>query len=134
MPRGRLLKVVVAEDSDAYLLRIRAALSDLPVELVGTAKTSVEAISLIERFQPDLIVVDIFLLEGSGVDILHHLNTVGSRARRVVMTSEQSPELRSACLALGAARFLDKVDFILTIENLVAEAVIELADPNESSP
>lgn len=91
--QGRLLKVVVAEDSDAYLLRIRAALSQLPVEVVGTAKTSVEAISLIERFRPDLIVLDIFLLEGSGVDVLHHLNTVGSQARRVVMTSEQSPEI-----------------------------------------
>ena len=128
MSTGRLLKVVVAEDSDAYLLRIRTALSGLPVDLVGTAKTSADAISLIERFQPDLIVLDIFLLEGSGVDVLHHLNRVGSRACRVVMTSEQSPGLRSACLALGAFRFLDKVDLILTIENLVSETVIQRAD------
>jgi two-component system nitrate/nitrite response regulator NarP len=122
------LQVVVVEDSEAFLLRLRAALSDLPVKVVGSAANSSDAIAVIDRTQPDLVLLDVFLENSSGVDVLRHLEKTASKARTLVMTSEQADGLRLACVALGAHRFLDKAGLILALEDEVLALLKHRAD------
>lgn len=121
------LRVVVVEDSEAFLLRLRAALSELPVQVVGSAANTADAIAVIDRTQPDLVLLDVFLRASSGVDVLRHLDKAGSKARTLVMTSEQEEELKSACLALGAYGFFDKASLVLSLETQVTELMADLA-------
>ena len=107
------LRVVVVEDSEAYLMRLRLALSDFPqLSLLGTVESAASAIDLLNRTEPDLVLLDLYLKEGSGLDVLRHIRASGLKAKVLVMTSEQSPEMRTACLDLGAHSFLDKVGLI----------------------
>jgi DNA-binding NarL/FixJ family response regulator len=122
------VRIVVVEDSEAFLLRVRAALSELPVQVVGSAATTADAISVIDRTQPDLVLLDVFLQASSGVDVLRHLSNVGSKARTLVMTSEQAEELKSTCLALGAYGFFDKTSLVLSLESQVSGLLAELAE------
>ncbi|HXE13347.1 MAG TPA: response regulator [Bryobacteraceae bacterium] len=122
------VRVVVVEDSEAFLLRLRVALSELPVQVVGSAATTADAISVIDRTQPDLVLLDVFLQASSGVDVLRHLGNVGSKARTLVMTSEQAEELKSACLALGAYGFFDKPSLVLSLESQVSSLLTELGE------
>jgi DNA-binding NarL/FixJ family response regulator len=122
------IRVVVVEDSEAFLLRLRAALSELPVQVVGSAANTADAIAVIDRTRPDLILLDVFLTASSGVDVLRHLGKIGSTARTLVMTSEQAEELKSACLALGAYGFFDKTSLVLSIEAQVSGLRAELAE------
>ena len=107
------LRVMVVEDSEAFLLRLQLALNASPsVQVVGYAESSGEAIRLLEQTQPDVILLDLYLKEGSGIEVLRHIQNSGTKVRTLVMTSDQSSELRSVCLALGAHRFLDKADLL----------------------
>ncbi len=127
MPTDNPLRVVVVEDSEAFLLRLRAALSELPVKLVGSAANSPDAIAVIDKTEPDLVLLDVFLKDSSGVDVLRHLAKNKSKTRTLVMTSEQAAGLRSACFALGAHRFLDKAGVILSLEEEVQSLINERA-------
>ena len=85
------------------------------------------AIRLLEQTQPDLILLDLYLKEGSGVDVLRHIRESGTKVRTVVMTSEPSGELQSACLSLGAHRFLDKAELLNALNEETEGLARELA-------
>lgn len=112
-PDQKLLRVVVVEDSEAFLLRLRLALAETPqLKLVGVAESASPAISLIHETKPDLVLLDLYLKQGSGVDVLRNIQETGLQVRTLVMTSEDSGEMQSACLSLGAHRFFDKAGLI----------------------
>ena len=107
------LRVVVVEDSEAFLMRLRLALSESPrFEVVGMAESAGSAIRLLDQTKPDLVLLDLYLKEGSGMDVLRHIRETGLKVRTLVMTSEQSGELHTACLSLGAHRLFDKAGLI----------------------
>lgn len=121
----RPLRVVVVEDSEAFLMRLRLALDESPqLEVVGVAESAGQAISLLDRTRPDLVLLDLYLKEGTGVDVLRHIRETGLSVRTLVMTSSDSGELQSACLSLGAHRFFDKAGLISALPD-EAEALTQ---------
>jgi two-component system, LytTR family, response regulator len=73
--RERTIRTVIVEDeapARSRLMRFLRAHSD--VEVVGEAATGSEAIALIERIAPDLIVLDIKLPDISGLQVLKSLS------------------------------------------------------------
>lgn len=67
------LKILIVEDEAVLLMQLEALLEDEGHKVVATAMSSREAIELTEQTQPDLIFVDVHLLDGpTGVDIARH--------------------------------------------------------------
>jgi DNA-binding NarL/FixJ family response regulator len=131
---NRPLRVVVVEDSEAFLLRLKLALKLFPqLEVVGVAESASAAISLVDTVKPDLVLLDLYLKQGSGVDVLRHINETGLKVRTLVMTSEESGELRLACLSLGASRFFDKAGLIDALPGEVDSLSRELSGPNSAA-
>jgi DNA-binding NarL/FixJ family response regulator len=105
------LKVFLVEDSPVIRQNLVAALEDLaPVEVVGHADTAADAVSRLQAQRPscDLAIIDVFLSQGSGLDVLRDLQSGESPVRRVVLTNYATPEMRAQCLRLGADRVFDK--------------------------
>jgi len=107
------LKTFLVEDSPVIRSNLAAALEDLaPVEIVGHAASAHDAIlqleTLIEQDRCDLVIIDIFLKGGSGLDVLSQLSRLGAPARPVVLTNYATPEIRAECLQLGADKVFDK--------------------------
>lgn len=122
------VRVVVVEDSEAFLMRLRLALDESPeLQVVGVAESAGQAISLLDRTRPDLVLLDLCLKEGNGVDVLRHIRETGLRVRTLVMTSSDSGELQSACLSLGAHRFFDKVGLISALSDETDTLIRELS-------
>jgi NarL family two-component system response regulator YdfI len=119
---------MVVEDSEAFLLRLRFALNASPsIQVVGFAESADSAIRLLEQNQPDLVLLDLYLKQGSGVDVLRHIHDSGTKVRTLVMTSEQSGDLQSVCLSLGAYRFLDKAELLNVLPEETEVLARELA-------
>ena len=117
------LRVVMVEDSHVFARRMREALEEIPhLEIVGAAETSSEAIRTIGAQQPGLVLLDINLTGGSGMDVLRAIKNRGFPGVVFMMTSEPSEPVRTACLQLKAAELFDKAE----PEELLA-AVAELA-------
>jgi len=57
------------------------------IEVVGVAETGDEAYELIDKLKPDLLLTDVQLLKGNGVDIARKLRDSGSPVKVILQTS-----------------------------------------------
>jgi uncharacterized membrane protein YbhN (UPF0104 family)/CheY-like chemotaxis protein len=107
------LKTFLVEDSPVIRSNLIAALEDLaPVAVVGYADSANDACDQLTALEAtgdcDLVIVDVFLKSGSGLDVLRCLRGQDSALRRVVLTNYATPGMRAECLALGASEVFDK--------------------------
>jgi two-component system OmpR family response regulator len=105
------LRIYLVEDSPV----IRDALAESLEELVGArvvgwASTEAEAIQWLEANPSnwDLAVVDLFLLQGSGLNVVKSCSNRALRQKVIVLTNYATEPIRQRCLAAGADAIFDK--------------------------
>jgi DNA-binding NarL/FixJ family response regulator len=105
------LKTYIVEDSPVIRENLIATLEELgPVSVVGSADDESGALAWLAGpgATADLLIVDIFLRQGSGLGVLRGAQTLAHPARRVVLSNYATAEMRQRCLQLGAERVFDK--------------------------
>ncbi len=103
-----IIKVLVVDDSALIRQMLTRALSlDPRIQVVGSAKTGVEAIEKVASLDPDVITLDIEMPELTGIEALPHI-TRSSRARVVMLSGVDDPDTTYQALALGAVDFIVK--------------------------
>ncbi len=103
------IKVLLVDDSLIVRERLVAILDELAgIEIVGQAENVSEAINLIKQLQPDVVILDIRMPGGSGIEVLHHIKQRGVGVMVIILTNYSFPEYRQRCLNAGADFFLDK--------------------------
>lgn len=105
------LRVFIVEDSPVIRQNLVGALEEMaPVTVVGHAEGAEGARVALTRHPPlcDLAIVDLFLRDGTGLDVLRALRDHDHPLARVVFTNYATAELRRMCLVLGADRVFDK--------------------------
>jgi DNA-binding NarL/FixJ family response regulator len=103
-------RVFVVEDSELIRERLISEINDMPCCLVvGSADTEGEAIRLVRKLRPDLVVSDIQLRDGSGLAVLRDIRAAAAYQPTVLMlTNHASKEYRARSLAAGADAVFDK--------------------------
>jgi DNA-binding NarL/FixJ family response regulator len=90
-------------------LRMRLALeADLAV--VGEAAAAGEAVRLAYTLQPDVVLLDFELPDGTGLEALPALRAAAPGARVVLLTIHDNQPLRARAQAAGAQGFVSKLD------------------------
>lgn len=108
-PSNHKLKIVIADDSVVVRERLAMILNELAgVEIVGQAEDVTDAISMIQNLQPDAVILDIRMPDGSGMDVLRNIKQEGVRPMVIILTNYPYPGYRQRCLQAGADFFLDK--------------------------
>jgi DNA-binding NarL/FixJ family response regulator len=103
------LKVFITDDSATIRERLVAMVLELPgIIVVGQAQDALEALDAIHRTQPDVVILDIRLPGGSGVNVLRQLKKAKWAPKVIMFTSYSHPQYRNACEAAGADFFFDK--------------------------
>lgn len=105
------LRLLVIDDSALYRQLVRNTLREIPgVEVVGTAKSGQEAISLIDELDPDLLTLDVQMPGISGIEVLHLLKKKKSRARAIMLSSltANGAQITTDALLEGAFDFIHK--------------------------
>lgn len=120
------LRIYLVEDSPV----IRAALSESLEELVGArvvdcASTETEACQWLTDHPDDwdLAVIDLFLLQGSGLNVVKSCSNRALRQKVVVLTGYATPAMRQRCLAGGADAVFDKATEIDEFTNYALNEV-----------
>lgn len=102
------IRVLVVDDSALIRQMLSRALSmDPRVQVVGVAKTGVEAIEKAVSLNPDVITLDVEMPELTGLEALPHLRKRTS-ARVVMLSSLDDPDTTYRALNLGAVDFIPK--------------------------
>ena len=108
-PLDHKIKVFIADDASIVQEHLVTILDELAeVEIVGQAKTVAEAISAIVKLQPDVVILDIRMPDGSGIDVLQTIKQDDPAPAVIVLTNYPYPAYRQKCLQAGADFFLDK--------------------------
>ena len=110
MINGNPLQVYVVEDSQIIQRLLASAIEAAGAELDGCTGDAQTAIADVFALQPDLIVIDIGLTQGSGFDVLRalHEHRLAPDAIKVILTNYADAEYQKLCVRLGADRFFDK--------------------------
>lgn len=106
-----LLVTILVEDSRTIRDNLIAALLEFAdVEVLATAETASEAILAAALYAErwNLMILDLFLKEGSGLTVLRALKGRRSDQRIVVLTNYATPDIRSRCVMAGASAVFDK--------------------------
>lgn len=106
-PKPVLKSVAIAEDDGAVSKVLTTALTRAGYAVVGTATTGTEATALLQTQKPQLMLLDIHMPSGSGLDVLKQAASLKQTAF-VVMTADGDPELAHEALDAGASAYLHK--------------------------
>ena len=108
--RVRPLQVYVVEDSEIILRLLDSAIEASGSELIGHAADAEQAIHDLQSLKPDLVLIDLVLVSGTGFDVLEALRTrkIARKAIAAVFTNHVSDENRARSFRLGASYVFDK--------------------------
>ena len=67
------MRVVIVDDNQQFRAAARLVLSDPDIQIVDEATCAAEAESVIERAAPDVVLVDVGLTDGDGVELVARL-------------------------------------------------------------
>ena len=114
------MNVFIVDDSEVVQSGLESMLSEIgDVHVTGRAKDVRGAVDEIRRLQPDCVILDIRLLNGSGIDVLREIKKTEPSPTVLVLTNYPYPHYREKCLALGAEYFLDKVTEIDRVQRII---------------
>ncbi len=103
------MRIFLVDDSVLIRERMRRMLENIDgIEIAGETGDAREAIGAIPLERPDVILLDIHLLGGSGIDVLNALKKDGKRPVVIVLTNYAYPQYRDKCLQAGADYFFVK--------------------------
>ena len=123
------LRLLVVEDSKRVADRLFELLDQVPqVETVDAVESEREAIASVRRTDPDVVILDLHLKQGTGFGVLRSLPAESDRPTVVVLTNFDLPEYRSQAHALGVTYFLDKANEFDRIPEILEEIAARKAE------
>lgn len=102
------VRVFLADDSAAIRERVAQILSVRAVDIVGQAETPQASIDGILAAHPDVVVLDVQLEGGTGLQVLRAVRQAEPGIAFVVFSNNSAPAYRKRYLGEGARLFLDK--------------------------
>ena len=102
-------RVYLVEDSPILAKLLVGLLeAETDVVVVGQSDAASAATDDIVRLAPDIVIVDLHLRVGSGIDVLREISGTGVAPLRIVLSNHSSAPYRKAALDAGAHHFFDK--------------------------
>jgi DNA-binding NarL/FixJ family response regulator len=98
-----VVRVLVVDRNDDLLDGLSAWLRREPnVTIVGSARTGPEAVDLVDRLRPDLLIMDISISGMNGFEATRKIKSVPRAPAVVLMTLHDSEAARAEAWAAGA--------------------------------
>ena len=128
------MKVFLVDDSAVIRQRLKRMIADVQeIEVTGEAGDASEATRAILEGKPDVVLLDIHLLGGSGIDVLQRVKKDRPAPAVIVLTNYPYPQYRQKCLEAGADFFFVKsTEFDQVVPAL--KKMIQQASDAGSSP
>ncbi len=114
------MKVLIADDTQIIRDRLVRQISPLK----GVCRTYQafdydSTLKYIEKYKPDILLLDMFMPGGTGLDILQEIKHQKIPCRTIVLTSSPDLQLRKLCMAAGAEDYFLKGSGFLDAVNAI---------------
>lgn len=122
--KARKISVLIVDDNALYTERMQVLLNELHnVYPINVANTYKDAATKLETQDHDLVLLDINLPDGSGIDLLKEINNpLLYRKRDVIMISNKVDDFyKNECKKFGAKYFFDKTNDFEKVADLLSD-------------
>lgn len=103
------MKIFIADDSPRLCEQMVSLLAKMKgIEVVGQAHDTVEAFDAIRVLNPDVLILDIRMNGGGGINLLEKVKQEMTPTVVIMLTNSVIAPYRKRCLEAGADFFLDK--------------------------
>lgn len=103
------MKIFLVDDSPIVLERLILMFDDYKnMDIIGKARNGITAIASIRKLKPDIVILDVHMPGGSGIDVLKEVRKEFPLMTFIILTNYADPHHRSACFEAGGDYFLDK--------------------------
>jgi DNA-binding NarL/FixJ family response regulator len=104
-----MFSIVIIDDSPVIQKRLEDRLKSINgIDTVFCAGNKTDALAVLEERNPDVIILDLQLPDGTGIEILRTIRERQSAITCIVLTNFPYSVLRKRCEDLGADYFFDK--------------------------
>jgi len=106
---ARPLRLLLVDDHEVVRQGLAALLARRPAfQVVAEAGTVAEAVAAARRFRPDIVVMDVRLPDGTGIEACRDIRAEMPETRVVMLTSYPDEEAVLAAIMAGASGYLLK--------------------------
>ena len=127
------MKVFIADDSDLFRSQLIEMISEVEgVEIVGQAWDAQQALEAITAQAPDVVTLDVNILNGSGIDVLMKIKKEGLAPVVIMLTNQSSLPYRKKCRQAGADYFIDKAIEISEVRQIIEELLSRFKTQSKS--
>ena len=103
------ITIVLADDHKVVRQGLRAILEAEPAfHVIGEAGSGLEAVRLLERLKPDVLVLDLMIPEISGLEVTRQVRTRSPKTRVVILSMHRDKSYVLEALRNGAAGYVLK--------------------------
>ena len=104
-----MTKVVIADDHAVVRAGLRALLQDTPqLELIAEASGGVEALELVKKLQPEILVLDLSMPDMDGISVTRQLKELQFPTRVLILTVHEDEALLKEAIQAGASGYILK--------------------------
>lgn len=117
-------RIIIVDDHEIVRLGLRSLLDQYPqYEVVAEASNAKESISMVDSFEPDIVLMDIRLPGRSGIEACEEIKEKHPEVRVIMLTSYAEDEMLFSAIKAGASGYvLKQIDSEGLVKSLDAVA------------
>lgn len=103
-----MIDVLLVDDHAIWRGGVRSMLDDTEFSVIGEASSGREAVEKVRELQPKLVLLDIRMAGGDGLDALHAIKQELPEVAVIMLTTYDNPTFMARAVAGGASGYLLK--------------------------
>ena len=119
-----MIKFLVVDDETGVSHQIKEFLIQRGYHAMAATSGS-EAITLIKKEKPNIVILDIIMEGMTGIDVLKQIKKINPKIRTIMLTAVEDDKTRQICMNLGASAYIIKPynfdDILKTAHKLIDE-------------
>ena len=119
------ITVLVADDHEVIRRGVEVLLESSHFRVVASAATVAQLVRLARKHQPDVVLLDVRLGDGDGLDAIRRVRSAAPKTRSIVFSAFDNPTYIARAVAAGASDYLlktaDRDTLLAALDNAVAD-------------
>lgn len=118
-----MAKILVVDDHPAIRMAVSILMKGKGHSICGEFDNGIDALEVIKRDSPDIVILDINIPKIDGFDVLKRCQDLHKRPRVVVLSSHDSEHVKTRCIQLGVSAFISKLDDLSKLTDIVEQVL-----------
>ncbi len=129
-----IIRVVVVDDHPVVREGVKRIIGkSAGIELVGEGADGLEAVDLVRRCAPDILVLDINMPGMNGFQVLEQLKADQTKTKVIILSAYKEKVMVNEAISLGAWNYFLKEEAPYVLVKAIQEAYLEMSGKSNKS-